>query len=131
MDFHARLFRARRADVFLEVGPRRLVAEPRADVGQEVGELPVAQRAGEAGHDRAALLVTRGQAPQDHVDHIAGVRPARPGAERKVDAAVRRRAAAVVAARAGGAIDGGAGVAGIGALPRLLANRIGLAPALL
>src|ERR1051326_1893125 len=124
MDLDARFARARRADVFVDLAPRRLVAEARAHVGEKVGELPVVQRAGEAGHDRTALLVERRQAPQDHVDHVAGVRPARTGAQRKVDAAVGRRAAAVVAARAGGGIDGGAGRAVVTILMPALPARI-------
>src|SRR5262249_61951750 len=95
--------------VYVDVRPRLLIPDSHPEVGEEIGELPIVHRTGKAGNDGTPLLVLRRQAPQDHVEHVARIRSARAGAARKIDAAVRWRAAAVVATRTGRSIDRGAG----------------------
>src|SRR3954454_8071073 len=86
-----RLAAPRLSDGFLELGPCRAAAEPRAQIIHQHGNLRIVHAGGKARHDRAALALHRPHARQDGVGEVARIGTADPGGEAKVDAAIRRR----------------------------------------
>src|SRR3954467_15484634 len=93
------------ADDIRCVGPGRLIAETRAQIIEQCGDLVVAHAFGKARHDRAALVRGGTKARQYDVGGVAGIRAGEGGTEREVDSTERRRTVGGVAWRAGGDIE--------------------------